>query len=144
VAAVRRLVAQLAVALARDLVLVHHQIDGDEAFADALSHFSCRVHLAVGGIVVTKTPAKLILGLAALAAGTSFGTSTSQAFGDAPWCAVINIGTGTAYWDCQYSTFEACYPDVLAGNRGFCNVNPWPGPSQAVPYKYRYQKRYAR
>jgi hypothetical protein len=30
VAAVRRLVAQLAVALARDLALVHHQIAGDE------------------------------------------------------------------------------------------------------------------
>jgi hypothetical protein len=29
-AVVRRLVAQLAVALARDLVLVHHQIAGDD------------------------------------------------------------------------------------------------------------------
>jgi hypothetical protein len=32
-----------AVALARDLALVHHQIAGDESFADALSHVSCRV-----------------------------------------------------------------------------------------------------
>ena len=37
VAAVQRLVAQLAVALARDLALVHHQIAGDGSFADALS-----------------------------------------------------------------------------------------------------------
>jgi hypothetical protein len=98
----------------------------------------------VGGIVVAKTLAKLTIGIAALAAATSFGTSPSQAFGDAPWCAVINIGTGTVYWDCQYRTFEACYPNVLAGNRGFCNLNPWPGPSQVVPYKYQYQKQYPR
>jgi hypothetical protein len=42
-AAVRRLVAQLAVAPARGLALVHHLIAGDESFADALSHVSCRV-----------------------------------------------------------------------------------------------------
>jgi hypothetical protein len=35
--AVRHLVAQLAVAPARDLALVRHQTDGDESFADALS-----------------------------------------------------------------------------------------------------------
>jgi hypothetical protein len=86
-----------------------------------------------------KTPAKLIFGITALAAATSFGISTSRAFGDAPWCAVIEIGTGTVYWDCQYPTFEACYHlgNILAGNRGFCNVNPWPGPSQVVPYKHK-------
>ena len=91
-----------------------------------------------------KTFAKMGFGIAALAAATSFGTSPSQAFGDAPWCAVINIGAGTVYWDCQYRTVEECVPNVLAGNRGFCNLNPWPGPSQVVPYKYQYQKRYAR
>jgi hypothetical protein len=60
-----------------------------------------------------------------------------------PWCAVINIGQGTVYWDCQYRTFEACYHlgNILAGNRGFCNVNPWPGPSLVVPYKH--PKRHA-
>ena len=89
-----------------------------------------------------KTFAKLVFGIAALAATTSFGTSPSQAFGDAPWCAVINIGTGTVYWDCQYRTVEECVPNVLAGNRGFCNLNPWPGASQVVPYKH--QKRHAR
>jgi hypothetical protein len=42
------------------------------------------------------------------------------------------------YWDCQYPTFEACYHlgNILAGNRGFCNLNPWPGPSQVVPYRH--------
>jgi Protein of unknown function (DUF3551) len=93
---------------------------------------------------VLKTLAKLTFGIVALAAATSFGTSPSQAFGDAPWCAVINIGAGTVYWDCQYRTVEECVPNVLAGNRGFCNLNPWPGPSQVVPYTYQHQKRYAR
>ena len=45
-AAVRRLVAQLAVALARDLARVRHQTAGDESFADTLSHVSCCVQLA--------------------------------------------------------------------------------------------------
>src|SRR6516162_2553468 len=62
-----------------------------------------------GGIVMAKTLAKLTIGIAALAAATWFGTSSSRASGDAPWCAVINIGVGTVYWDCQYPTFEACY-----------------------------------
>ena len=81
-----------------------------------------------------ETPAKLIFGIAALAAAT-FATSPSRAFGDTPWCAVADR-KGEVYWDCQYRTFEACYPNALA-DRGFCNVNPWPGPTQAVPYKQR-------
>ena len=86
--------------------------------------------------------AKLTFAIAALATATWFGTSPSRAYGDAPWCAVVNIGAGDVYWDCQYRTIEECRPNVIAGNRGFCNLNPWPGPSQAVPYKY--QKRHAR
>ena len=81
-----------------------------------------------------KTLVKLTFGITALAAATSFGTSTSRAFGNAPWCAVKNLGKDV-YWDCQYGTFAACYPKALA-DRGFCNVNPWPGPSQVVPYKH--------
>ncbi len=42
---------------------------------------------------------------------------------EAPWCAVISMGLD-AYWDCQYQSFEQCYPHVIAGNRGFCNTNP--------------------
>ena len=90
-----------------------------------------------------KTLAKLMFGVAALAAATSFGTWPSHASGNAPWCAVINIGVGSVYWDCQYPTFEACYHlgNILAGNRGFCNLNPSAGPSQVVPYKH--PKRHA-
>jgi hypothetical protein len=46
------------------------------------------------------------------------------------------------YWDCHYRTIEEYVPNVIAGNRGFCNLNPWSGPSQLVPYKH--QKRHAR
>jgi hypothetical protein len=56
------------------------------------------------GLIMLKTPAKLIFGIAALAAATSFGPSTSRAFGDAPWCAVVDR-KGEVYWDCQYRTF---------------------------------------
>ena len=93
---------------------------------------------------MAKTFAKLTILVTALAVTTWFGTSSSRAYGDAPWCALINIGQGTVYWDCQYPTFEACYHlgNILGGNRGFCNLNPWPGPSQVIPYKY--QKRHAR
>jgi Protein of unknown function (DUF3551) len=45
----------------------------------------------------------------------------------APWCAVIELSKGSAYWDCQYSSFDDCYRrgNILAGNRGFCNVSPY-------------------
>lgn len=61
---------------------------------------------------------------AAVLAVIAFAPLSAQASGAAPWCAVINLGVGDVHWDCQYATFEACYPNVLAGNRGFCNENP--------------------
>ncbi len=61
--------------------------------------------------------------------------------GDAPWCAYINLGTGTMYEQCTYSTVEACVPNILAGNRGFCAPNPrfaWDVPRN---YRKRHAKR---
>jgi len=49
----------------------------------------------------------------------------SDASGDAPWCAVTEIGEGDGAWDCQYQTVEECVPSVLAGNRGHCSPNPY-------------------
>jgi Protein of unknown function (DUF3551) len=60
---------------------------------------------------------------AAVAITAVFALRPAQA-AEAPWCAVIDIGTGDVYWDCQYYSLEACVPNVLAGNRGFCNENP--------------------
>ena len=139
-AAVRRLVAQLAVALAPDLARVHHQIAGNESFAAVLILEDTG---KLGGIIVAKTLAKLTFGIAALAAATWFGISFSRAYGDAPWCAVKTL-SGDVYWNCQYRTVGECVPNVVAGDRGFCALNPWPGPSQVIPHKYQYQKRYAR
>ena len=74
----------------------------------------------------------LLLGAAILAASLSVG-APAYAFGDAPWCAIIGLGPGDVYYDCQYRTFEECAPHVIAGNRGFCGQNPWPGPAAATP-----------
>jgi hypothetical protein len=64
---------------------------------------------------------------AAICAATCFGISASRAsvFGNAPWCAVVDQGAGNVMWNCEYDSVEECVPNVLAGNRGFCNVNPY-------------------
>ncbi len=34
------------------------------------------------------------------------------------------MGPGDVIKDCVYWSLEACVPYVIAGNRGFCNLNP--------------------
>jgi Protein of unknown function (DUF3551) len=41
---------------------------------------------------------------------------------EAPWCAVSKEGD---HWDCHYRSIEECRPNVLTGNRGWCNPNPY-------------------
>lgn len=65
-----------------------------------------------------------VLIAAAFVMAMLFDLRPAPAAGYAPWCAVVSLGTGDVYWDCQYPSLEACRPNVLAGNRGFCNVNP--------------------
>ena len=61
------------------------------------------------------------------------GPASAQIRGNAPWCAVISLGYGSVVWDCQYASIEACRPNVIAGNRGFCNRNPgYEGPVEPV------------
>jgi hypothetical protein len=58
-----------------------------------------------------------------------------------PWCAVYSLGHGSMVWDCQYRSVEACQPNVISGNRGFCNHNPaYEGP---VEPRRRHAKRLA-
>jgi len=81
-----------------------------------------------------------ILPIAAIViAAISFDTRPVSAQ-EGPWCAFIAVGTGAVYEDCQYYSFEACRPHVLAGNRGFCNPNPrWVEP---VPRpRVRHERR---
>jgi hypothetical protein len=47
---------------------------------------------------------------------------------DGPWCAEYSLGAGTWVQDCSMRTFEMCRMEVIAGNRGYCSVNPrWQG-----------------
>jgi uncharacterized protein DUF3551 len=67
--------------------------------------------------------------------------ATSVKAAERPWCAVISLGPGSVYEDCQYSSFEACRPVVLAGNRGFCNHNPrYVGPATATRRAHHKRK----
>src|ERR1700685_3909559 len=73
----------------------------------------------------TKTMGRLTIALAAVAAALCLQISSSQAqyYGDAPWCAVLEVGTGAVRWHCYYRTVEECVPNVLGGNRGSCNLH---------------------
>jgi hypothetical protein len=62
---------------------------------------------------------------AALIAFTALPNVASAQYGPAPWCAVVSVGNGDVYWDCEYATAAECAPNVIAGNRGFCNRNPY-------------------
>ena len=72
-----------------------------------------------------RTTTKAAIVVAGLTAGSMFGASTSYASGDAPWCAISEIGEGANQMDCQYETVQECLPNVLAGNRGHCSPNPY-------------------
>jgi hypothetical protein len=75
-----------------------------------------------------------ILPIAAVVLAVGCFNARSANAHEGPWCALISVGTGAIYEDCQYFSLEACRPVVLAGNRGFCNPNPrWVGPAPS-PY----------
>jgi hypothetical protein len=84
---------------------------------------------------------RILLLSAAAAAALNFAVSPAHAayIGSAPWCAVVNLGAGNIEWDCEYRSIEACRPNVIAGNRGFCQINPYYSP--APPYGGPYVKR---
>jgi hypothetical protein len=85
---------------------------------------------------------RMIFATIAALAGAFFGP-TAQAY-EAPWCAMIENGKGSVYWDCQYRSFEDCYRrgNILAGNRGFCNPSPY-YVANTAEYR-RSAKRHAR
>ncbi len=95
---------------------------------------------------------RIALALASLAAIVFFtvAPAKAQTYGNAPWCAVRELGTGEVQWDCEYYSAAECAPTVVAGNRGFCNVNPYlpyaagpgPRPLRARPHRRRHRRRY--
>ena len=83
---------------------------------------------------------RTILVAAAALASVSFSPGHAEGAA-APWCAVITIGEDSVYWDCRYSSIEQCRPNVLAGNRGFCNPNPYfAAAHQPVERRARHRK----
>jgi hypothetical protein len=68
------------------------------------------------------------MAVAVFIAVMAFDLAPAQAYGRAPWCAVVDVGFGDVMWDCHYRSVEECRPNVIAGNRGTCNPNPaWSG-----------------
>jgi hypothetical protein len=77
-------------------------------------------------------------GLLAAVMGAGVPAAQAGSYGNAPWCAVQNLGAGDVVWDCEFRSAEACAPHVIAGNRGFCNINPsFVPPPYAGPIKHR-------
>jgi hypothetical protein len=69
---------------------------------------------------------RILLAAAALSAVLLFtGRPALALYGSAPWCAVLDTGSGSVQWECIYGSIESCRPNILAGNRGFCNPNPY-------------------
>ena len=82
----------------------------------------------------------IFAGLVALAA-VVFGLQPAKAY-EAPWCAVTSGGDGDMHWDCQYRSIEECRPNVLAGNRGWCNPSPYfVAPYRPTEYRHSRQRQ---
>jgi len=89
---------------------------------------ACKPSVCRGGVAAIAAAA------AAIVSGFGAAPARAATFGNAPWCAVRSLGSGNVEWDCQYMSAEECAPTVIAGNRGFCNLNPYyPGTYSASP-----------
>jgi hypothetical protein len=87
---------------------------------------------------------RLLLAAAVFIAIMSFDPRPAPAH-EAPWCAVVSIGHGAVQEDCHYRSIEECRPNVIAGNRGFCNQNPrWDGWYASAQGPRPHGRRYAR
>lgn len=88
---------------------------------------------------------RIILSGGAVLALWSFGLQPAAAdyFG-APWCAVVATGDGDMQWHCEYASVEECRPYVLAGNRGWCNPNPYFISDRPMAEHRRVRRRHAR
>ena len=81
---------------------------------------------------------------AAFAAASPASAYVVDARQEAPWCAVIEVGTGNVRWECNYASIEACRPNVIAGNRGFCNPNPYFVGYAGPVVRVRHHRRHVR
>jgi hypothetical protein len=83
---------------------------------------------------------QFMLIVVAVTAAVLFDVPASQAF-QGPWCAGTNRGSGAFVYDCSMRTLEQCVSEVIAGNRGFCNPNPYYRGPEALPSRAK-RKRY--
>ncbi len=83
---------------------------------------------------------RIVLAAGIIVAAVSFNPHSVRA-AEGPWCAFISVGFGSVYEDCRYSSIEECRPNVLSGNRGFCNHNPrWVDGPGTRPRKRQAQR----
>ena len=83
---------------------------------------------------------KIVWAAAALLAVIACDERSALAYGDKPWCAVTSGGLDVR-WECEYDSIEACRPNILAGNRGFCNPNPYyQAPAKRAPAKRHHRR----
>jgi hypothetical protein len=110
---------------------------------------SCLLGILTGSSVLLQhRPGRLKMTRMAFVAGAlaslAFGFQPAAAdYYGAPWCAVVAMGDGDMQWSCEYRSIEECRPNVLAGNRGWCNPNPYFVASRPSEHR-RYTKRHAR
>ena len=71
---------------------------------------------------------RCLLILVMLTGVTLLGSDPATAYGEAPWCALYDVGSGSSVERCEFRDFESCRQEITGGNRGFCNHNPrWTG-----------------
>ena len=70
---------------------------------------------------------RIVLAATVFVLAMAFDLRPVHAYGAAPWCTAVTMGHSVIK-DCHYRTFEDCYPNIIGGNRGFCEPNPdWYG-----------------
>ena len=68
----------------------------------------------------------------------TLGAQPARAEGTARWCAVYSVSGGNVREDCNYRTVEACRKNIVAGDRGTCNMNPrYSGDAESKPPRRR-------
>jgi hypothetical protein len=127
---------------ARAKIAVFHGFSCFDFFVlTSLTFFRASPHVAFRTRLPKLSRVKILLlklsfaaAVLTIALGLNMRASYANLYGESPWCAVTDDG-GRILWDCEYETVDACRPAVLAGNRGFCAINP---------YRHRYPTPYGR
>lgn len=78
--------------------------------------------ISISGLVFAAAGAMAAL---CLVAALTTVPARAGSYGSARWCAVVDEGGDNLTWECEYDSQEDCMPAILAGNRGFCSLNPY-------------------